>query len=221
MISHACIKFYGIEKQFEAKLGESQQLVHDWHMDIWKVQNNGKSFRYWACAEYFRNKQKWRSVLLSKDADKKKKGASDEDVKIKRPSRKKKAMKDKEHRDLVELIAKSAIDEHVEEKLVIAKKAKQEKDAAAGNVFAEQHHQFLAEASAGLKIFFQDAAMEKLMAKAATHDKAEWRKKQVANAIAEMEKCLMQSMLAMEENELHSKLVIAELKLKLKLVKEQ
>jgi hypothetical protein len=63
--------------------------------------------------------------------------------------------------------------------------------------------------------------MEKLMAKAATPDKAEWQKKQASIAVAEMEKHSRQSMLAMEENELRSKLAIAELKLKLKLVKKQ
>jgi hypothetical protein len=71
--------------------------------------------------------------------------------------------------------------------LVVAKKAKQEHDVAC-NAFAEQRHQLLAEACAGLKIILQDAAMEKLMAKAATPDKAKWQKKQAAIAIAKMEK---------------------------------
>jgi hypothetical protein len=74
----------------------------------------------------------------------------------------------------------STISDFVEEKLCVAKKAKQEHDVAC-NEFAEQRHQFIAEASAGLKIFLQDAAMEKLMAKAATPDKAEWQKKTSGN----------------------------------------
>jgi hypothetical protein len=107
LISHDCLKFYGIEKMNEAKSGENLEMVHERHMEIWKMRNNGKSFRYWPCAEYLREKQKWRSVLL-KETDKK----TDESVatiKIKRPSGKKKATKDKEHRELVHSIAKSVI----------------------------------------------------------------------------------------------------------------
>jgi hypothetical protein len=120
-------------------------------------------------------------------------------MKIKQPTGEKKAMKDKDWRKLVQSIAKSAISEYVEEKLVAAKKAKKESDAAR-NVFAKQHHQFLTEALSGLKIFLQDAAMEKLMAKLTTPDKAEWQKKQAVIAMAEMEKWSTQSMLAMEDN---------------------
>jgi hypothetical protein len=221
VIGHDCIKFFGIEETHQAKSGENQQILHDRHMEIWKMRTKGnKSFRFWPCAEYLRNKQKFLSVLVKDSNGKKEQGASDETVKVERPTGKKKATKDKERRELVQSIAKSAISEFVEEKLVVAKKQKKEHDEA-GNVFAEQRHQFLAEASAGLKIFLQDAAMEKLMAKATTPDKAEWQKKQAAIAMAEMEKRSTQSMLAMEENELRSKLAIAELKLKLDLIEKQ
>jgi hypothetical protein len=217
VIGHDCIKLFGIEETHQAKSGENQQILHDRHMEIWKMRTQGnKSFCFWPCAEYLRNKQKWKSVLIKDDGNKAQ-GASVETVKIERPVGKKKATKDKERRELVQSIAKSAISEYVEEKLVVAKKAKKEINEA-GNVFAEQRHQFLAEASACLKIFLQDAAMEKLMAKATTPDKAEWQKKQAAIAMAEMEKRSMQSMLAMEENELRA---IAELKLKLELVEKQ
>jgi hypothetical protein len=63
-IGHNCIKFYGIEETHQAKSGENQQILHDCHMEIWKMCNNGKSFCIWHCVEYLRNKQKWKLVLV-------------------------------------------------------------------------------------------------------------------------------------------------------------
>jgi hypothetical protein len=125
-----------------------------------------------------------------------------------RPVGKKRATKDKEKRDLVESIAKSAIGNltnFVEEKCEAAKKIKTDNQA-----LLEERRNFLADASAGLKIFMHDVKIEKMMAMAPSPEKAAMKKKQAAIAMAEL-----------EEKELRSKLAIAELKLKLENINKE
>jgi hypothetical protein len=43
--------------------GQNFQIAHEQHMEMYKERNNGKPFQSYECAEYLRNKQKWRSVL--------------------------------------------------------------------------------------------------------------------------------------------------------------
>jgi hypothetical protein len=98
-------------------------------MEMDKEHDNGKPFCSYECAKYLGEKQKWHSVL-EKYSEKK---ISATAVKNECPTRKKRASKDKEKRDLVKSIAKQAINELVEEKLVAAKKLKAEcEDASDG-----------------------------------------------------------------------------------------
>jgi hypothetical protein len=147
------------------------------------------------------------------------KEASAMSVKTERPSGKKRASKDKEKRDLVESIAKQAINKLVEEKLVAVKKLKTEREEECNEFFADRKL-FMAEASAGLKILLRDATMDKVMAKANTPDKVDWQKKQVAIALSEMEARSKQAILEMEKKELETKLDITRLKMELEAIKQ-
>jgi hypothetical protein len=147
------------------------------------------------------------------------KEASAMSVKTERPSGKKRASKDKEKRDLVESIAKQAINKLMEEKLVAVKKLKTEREEECNEFFADRKL-FMAEASAGLKILLRDATMDKVMAKANTPDKVDWQKKQVAIALSEMEARSKQAILEMEKKELETKLDITRLKMELEAIKQ-
>jgi hypothetical protein len=186
---------------------------------MFKECNNGKPFQSYECAEYLRNKQKWRSVLDKYAEKKNKKEASVTAVKTERPIGKKRASKDKEKRELVESIAKQAINELAEEKLVAVKKLKTEREEESDDFFADRKL-FMAEASAGLKILLRDATMDKVMAKANTPDKIDWQKKQAAIALSEMEARSKQAILEMEKKELETKLDIARLKMELETINQ-
>jgi hypothetical protein len=188
-------------------------------MEMFKERNNGKPFQSYECAEYLRNKQKWRSVLDKYAEKKNKKDASASAVKTERPCGKKRASKEKEKRDLVESIAKQAINELVEEKLVAVKKLKTEREEDSAGFFADRKL-FMAEASAGLKILLRDATMDKVMAKANNPDKIDWQKKQASIALSEMEARSKQAILDMQKKELETKLHIARLKMELEAINQ-
>jgi hypothetical protein len=169
-------------------------------MEMFKERNNGKPFQSYECAEYLRNKQRWRSVL-DKYADKKsKKEQPASAIKTERPCGKKRTSKEKEKRDLVESIAKQAINELMEDKLVAVKKLKTKREEESDAFFADRKL-FMAEASAGLKILLRDATMDKVMAKANTPDKIDWQNKQAAIALCEMEARSKQAILDIEKKE--------------------
>jgi hypothetical protein len=211
-IGNECTKFYSCEKHSPPTSGENFQIAHERHLEMYKERNDGKPFRAYECAEYLRNKgQKWKSVIEKHTAQKNRKAAA---VKTERPTGKKRASKEIEKRALVESIAKNAISEIIEEKLVAAKKLKTEREQAPDEFFSDRKL-FMAEASAGLKILLRDATMDKVMAKANTPDKAEWQKKQAAIALCEMEARSKQAILEMEKRELETKLDIARLKMQL------
>jgi hypothetical protein len=102
----------------------------------------------------------------------------------------------------------------VEDKLVAIKKLKAEREEESDAFFADRK-QFMAEASAGLKILLRDATMDKVMAKANTPDKVDWQKKQAAIALTEMEARSHQAILEMEKKKLETQLDIARLKMEL------
>jgi hypothetical protein len=216
-ISAECKKFYSVEDKLTDQSGENTEDKHNRAMEFWqnsKLHGDGKPFRYFACAEYLRDKPKWRSTSVLKSENRKinKNNDGDETLTLngmnERPVGKKRATKDKEKRDLVESIAKSAIGNltnFVEEKCEAAKKIKTDNQA-----LLEERRNFLADASAGLKIFMHDVKIEKMMAMAPSPEKAAMKKKQAAIAMAEL-----------EEKELRSKLAIAELKLKLENINKE
>jgi hypothetical protein len=214
-VGNECTKFYSAEGQITTTSGENAELARQRHLEVFKARNEGKEFVLFDCAEYLREKPKWRSVVAKNE--KKKKDEDGTVVKAERPVGKKRATKEKERRDLVESIAKSAITEVIEEKLNAAKKLKTDRademmNADDSSLFAERKL-FMAEASAGLKFLMREATMEKMMAKANTPDKMDWQKKQAAIAISEMEARSQQAILEMEKNKLQTQLDIAKLKM--------
>jgi hypothetical protein len=210
-IGNECTKFFACEQQSPPTSGENCQIAHERHMEMFKEWNNGKPFSAYECAEYLRGKQRWRSVL-TKYADKKNEKSAAAVVKTERPSGKKRASKEKEKRDIVESIAKQAMFELVEEKLVAVKKLKADREEETDGFFADRKL-FMAEASAGLKILLRDATMDKVMAKANTPDKVDWQRKQAAIALTEMEARSHQAILEMEKKKLETQqLDIARLK---------
>jgi hypothetical protein len=213
-IGNECTKFFSCEQQSPPTSGENFQIAHERHMEMFKERNNGKPFLSYECAEYLQNKQRWRSVLDKYTEKKNKKEQSASAVKTERPCGKKRAVKEKQKRDLVESIAKQAINELVEDKLVAIKKLKAEREEESDAFFADRK-QFMAEASAGLKILLRDATMDKVMAKANTPDKVDWQKKQAAIALTEMEARSHQAILEMEKKKLETQLDIARLKMEL------
>jgi hypothetical protein len=219
-IGNECTKFFSCEQHSPPTSGENFQIAHERHMEMFKERNNGKPFQSYECAEYLRNKQKWRSVLDKYAEKKNKKESSMTAVKTERPIGKKRASKDNEKRELVESIAKQAINELVEEKLVAVKKLKSECEEQASDDFFADRKLFMAEASAGLKILLRDATMDKVMAKANTPDKIDWQKKQASIALSEMEARSKQAILEMEKKELETKLDIARLKMELETINQ-
>jgi hypothetical protein len=216
-VGNSCIKFYSCEEQAgtnKITSGENPETARKRHLELYKFRHEkGKDFTDIECADYLRDKQKWRSII---EKNNKKKNEHGSIVKAERPIGKKKALKEKEKRDLVESIAKSAIGEVIEEKLAAAKKMKIERQLEENS-----DKQFLAEAAAGLKILLRDATMERVMVNANTPDKADWQKKQAAIALCEMEARSKQAILEMEKNELQTKLDIAKLKMELEMVNQR
>jgi hypothetical protein len=100
-----------IEKQNPATLGENREAMQTHHLEIWKVRK-GSSFPLLHCADYLREKPKWKLILTDDSGTvKSEKTVSTKMIQsVKRPIGKKCAMKEKEKQELFTSIANNVLD---------------------------------------------------------------------------------------------------------------
>jgi hypothetical protein len=170
------LKFMSIEKQNPATSGENREATQQRHLEIWK-ERKGTTFPFLHCADYLREKPKWKSILTEDNGTVKsgKTAAAKTVQSIDRPIGKKRATKEKEKEKLVASIATNVLDKFFDGRE--NKKAK-----VADETITNEKRQFLAEASGALKLFMQQMMLDGLP----TPEKMQMKKEQAKLAMAEM-----------------------------------
>jgi hypothetical protein len=198
-IAKACIKFYSVQKQITLKSGEDKEMLLQRQFEVYK-ERHGSSFKYYPCAEYLSDKQKWVGVISKGDLTDTKTKNGGTNPKIERPIGKKRATKDKEKRDIVESIAKNVLSEFITDQKEISDKAKsvaRSETVEIVKLLTEQKNKMFHDVFGSLQVFMKDMMQEQSMS---SPENMALKKKK-----AELE---------MAELEAKSELAIAELKAK-------